>query len=307
MDVRLLELFVAVAEEGSVHAGSRRLMIAQPAVSRGLARLELSMGTELISRSHRGVALTESGAALLVEAREILQHIDRSMEFVRAAGKTRQTLVLGLMGGVTAAADVTSDIITAFKRQRPEITVEIRDLSFIEQFDAIAAKEIDVALVRSPCPDPRLELHPLFDEPLMVCCNSSHHFAEADELAVDDILDEPLLDLSGAPKEWVDFWHLTDARGGQPRIGSGRAATLSELEFAVRFGDVITPLVRSAWRLGMGHSGLVGIPLKDAPRSESAVAHRVNDGRSVVVDFVTCAELMTHENIHKIASAELLC
>lgn len=307
MDVRLLELFVGVAEEGSIHGGARRLMIAQPAVSKGLQRLERTVGTPLVARSHRGIELTPAGAALLIEAREILQHIDRAVEVVKAAGKTQTTVTIGLIAGAVAAADITADIVSAYKRQRPDVEVQLRDLTFAEQFDAVASREVDVALVRSPYNDDRLELHPLFDEPLIMCCNHDHPKAGSAELSISEVLDEPMLDLGDAPKEWSDFWHFTDTRGGPARLGSAQAVTVSQMQVAVAFSDIMTPVVGSVWRLGMGHSDLEGIPLLDSPRSEVVVARRSTDRRSEVTDFIACAEVATREGIGRVKDAKLLC
>lgn len=307
MDVRLLELFVGVAEEGSIHGGARRLMIAQPAVSKGLQRLERTVGTPLVARSHRGIELTAAGAALLIEAREILKHIDSAVEVVKAAGKTQTSVTIGLIAGALAAGDITTDIISAYKRQRPDVEVRLRELSFAEQFDAVASREVDVALVRSPYSDDRLELHRLFDEPMVMCCNHDHRRAKASELTVEEILDEPMLDLGDAPKEWADFWHFTDSRGGPARLGSAQAETVSQMQVAVAFSDIMTPVVQSVWRLGMGHADLRGIPLVDSPRSEVVIARRSTDTRSEVTDFVTCAEVATRDEIGRVAGANLLC
>jgi DNA-binding transcriptional LysR family regulator len=56
MDVRVLRLFVAVAEEGSIHAGARRMLTAQPALSQALRRLERELGGALFR--HRAARAT---------------------------------------------------------------------------------------------------------------------------------------------------------------------------------------------------------------------------------------------------------
>lgn len=83
MDVRLLELFVCVAEEGSIHGAARRMLVAQPAVSKALQRLEREVGAALVVRSSQGVTLTPAGAILLGEARDILARIGRALAAVR--------------------------------------------------------------------------------------------------------------------------------------------------------------------------------------------------------------------------------
>lgn len=86
VDLRLLELFVCVAEEGSIHGGARRLMIAQPAVSKGLQRLERQIGMPLVLRSPLGIELTPAGTVLLDAARDILDRIGQARDAVRETG-----------------------------------------------------------------------------------------------------------------------------------------------------------------------------------------------------------------------------
>jgi DNA-binding transcriptional LysR family regulator len=67
-----LEYFVAVAEEGHVGRASRRLRVAQPAVSRQIHKLEDELGAPLFERTPRGMRLSKAGAVFLGHARAIL-------------------------------------------------------------------------------------------------------------------------------------------------------------------------------------------------------------------------------------------
>jgi DNA-binding transcriptional LysR family regulator len=64
----LLDLFVAVAETGSFSAAAIRLGVTKGTVSRGIVRLEELLGSELIHRTTRKVALSTAGQALLERA-----------------------------------------------------------------------------------------------------------------------------------------------------------------------------------------------------------------------------------------------
>lgn len=68
MDLRQLEYFVAVVEEGGYRKASPRIFVAQSAISRALQQLERDLGAELFKREFNGVELTDAGRALLRHA-----------------------------------------------------------------------------------------------------------------------------------------------------------------------------------------------------------------------------------------------
>ncbi|MBV9589457.1 MAG: LysR family transcriptional regulator, partial [Hyphomicrobiales bacterium] len=71
-----LEIFMAVAEEGSFVAAARRMRRSPAAVTRAVAALENRLNTRLLNRTTRAVALTESGSRYLEGCRRALGEFD---------------------------------------------------------------------------------------------------------------------------------------------------------------------------------------------------------------------------------------
>src|SRR3954447_26700584 len=102
IELRLLRYFTVVAEELHVGHAAARLFISQPALSQQIRALEQQVGLPLFVRHPRGMELTEAGAVLLDEAREVLGRSDaleRTVEELRT-GRTR-ALRIGLPPGVS--------------------------------------------------------------------------------------------------------------------------------------------------------------------------------------------------------------
>ena len=98
MELRQLATFVAVAEEGSFTRAADRLHVVQSAVSAGVRNLERQLGTRLFDRSTHRVERTDSGRALLPEARATLAAAQAARDAVdEARGGLRGTVVLGTM------------------------------------------------------------------------------------------------------------------------------------------------------------------------------------------------------------------
>lgn len=89
MEIRELQAFAVVAEEGSLSAAARRLHLSQSALSQTIQSLERQLRVQLLVRSRTGVAATEAGAILLREGRELLAQYDRMIAAVSAEDKAR--------------------------------------------------------------------------------------------------------------------------------------------------------------------------------------------------------------------------
>ena len=85
MELRHLRYFVAVAEELHFRRAAERLHIAQPAVSEQVRKLEEELGVRLLNRTQRRVELTDAGAALLREARRVLEQAEVARQAARTA------------------------------------------------------------------------------------------------------------------------------------------------------------------------------------------------------------------------------
>ena len=79
MNLRQLECFVAVAEEGSFTRAAERVGIAQPSLSQHIRTLEQELNGAVVTRLPHGAALTPAGRSLLPEARAALRAVERGL------------------------------------------------------------------------------------------------------------------------------------------------------------------------------------------------------------------------------------
>ena len=167
MELRQLRSFVVVADELHFRRAAERLRMAQPSVSQQIRRLEAELGVRLFDRSRRGATLTPAGAALLVEARELLSRADEAVAVTRATasghrGRLRLSLTRSLTGGVAGA------IVDAYRARYPEVDLDLTLGTTMLHVEQLLSGDIDVAFVRPPLEVPALEELPLGREP-MVC------------------------------------------------------------------------------------------------------------------------------------------
>lgn len=130
-----LEVFLAVAEHGSLRRAAAALDVQPPAVSYGLKTLERQIGAALFVRTTRSVQLTDAGRSLLARARPAVAELHDALEDARSAGGTTKGTVRISLPSV--AHDLTiGRRLAAFQARFPEIVLE---LSFDEAFVDIVA------------------------------------------------------------------------------------------------------------------------------------------------------------------------
>ena len=151
MELRHLRYFVAVAEELHFSRAAERLHVAQPAVSEQVRKLEAELGVRVLNRTKRTVSLTDAGAALLVEARRVLQQVEMAR---RATHEVRERLANRLRIGYTPASLPTS-VSTALQHLGASMKglETILEAGFgMELIAAVRDERLDAAIVSLPAP-----------------------------------------------------------------------------------------------------------------------------------------------------------
>lgn len=149
LNLKQLEYFVAIAEEGQITAAARRLHISQPPLSYELAQLERELDTQLVRRGPRSVTLTEAGRLLLGRARRILAMATATAREVSSVGKGL-TGTLCLAVADTAAGLVPSARLGELARRTPEVSIEMREGSVPEVIELVSSGIAEVGVVRTP-------------------------------------------------------------------------------------------------------------------------------------------------------------
>ena len=178
MELRHLRYFVAVAEEGHITRAAERLGIKQPPLSQQIRALERELDGPLFRRLPRGVELTPAGLALFGEARAILARADEAVAATKRAAQGEA----GRIGiGFTSSASFHPFVpraIRAFREAHPLVAVALEESGTTELVDALRARTIDAAVVRSPVGEsPDLFVRPLLEEAMVAALPSGHRLS----------------------------------------------------------------------------------------------------------------------------------
>ena len=170
-ELRQLRYFVILAEEMHFGRAAARLHMTQPPLSQTIQGLEAALGTPLFLRTKRSVALTAAGAALLPEARRILQQAAALPDVARRAASGESGL-LSLSFVSTADYSVLPPLLREFRERYPQIQIDLREATSDLQLEDLMQGRIDAGLLIPPLPDKAagiLDYMKVLDEPLILC------------------------------------------------------------------------------------------------------------------------------------------
>ena len=194
MDIKLLRNFVEIVDSGSLTAASKKLFIAQPALSNQLKVLEKEMGTLLIERNSRRQKLTDAGRLFYDRAKSIILMENALVKEVRdVEDGSVGTLKLALIQSAEMA--LLRDVIPTFVEKWPGACFEIQEKESDVILSLLEDGAADVGIVRTPCTlTPDMDVQYLSDEHL-VCAYRPDLFAlpDRDTVTPRDLKGLPLL------------------------------------------------------------------------------------------------------------------
>jgi DNA-binding transcriptional LysR family regulator len=202
VDLREMETFLAVVDEGSFTRAADRRRTVQSAVSATIRRLERELDVALFDRTSRQVSLTAAGSALVPEARRILAAADAARDAVDAVrGGLRGTVVLGIMQTQRSPAVSLPRLLARFGADHPGVDVAIRHAGGSALIaEHIRAGRMDAGfLALGEDGIAGLRAHTLAREPMELLCAADHPLAALDRVPVQRAAEEDFVEL---PPGW---------------------------------------------------------------------------------------------------------
>jgi DNA-binding transcriptional LysR family regulator len=193
MNVRRLECFVAVVEEGSFTRGARRVGISQPSLSEQVRALEIALGGRVLERHPRGVSLTPAGRALLPEARAAVRAVERGRRAARSA-LALESGELEIATVLSMAVGLLPHYIRLWHMHHPDVGVrlqEFRHRTLLEE--AVEQGVADFAIGPVPLRTWDGLLEPVAWEEFVIVAPPDDPLAHRSRVALEELAD----------REWV--------------------------------------------------------------------------------------------------------
>jgi DNA-binding transcriptional LysR family regulator len=271
VELRELRVFLAVAEELHFGRAAERLQINRSRVSQIINGLEAKVGGRLFDRTSRRVSLTPLGERLSDRLAQPYSQLEREFSAVRdLAVGVAGTLRIGIYARVSCGPHWLQ-IVQTFRARHPDCAVEIVDTKFDPNYlDILRAGAVDMLAVRLPVSDADMTVGPLLSrEARVLLVATGDPLARRESVCVDDCGDRTVSDAPALPREMIDAWFPPVTPSGYKL----RRMTIRSFEDAlllVAAGEIVHPTVTSFLHYYI-HDGVVAVPIRDLPPSESAL------------------------------------
>ncbi|WP_262058852.1 LysR family transcriptional regulator [Streptomyces sp. STR69] len=276
MEIRELRYFVVLAEELHFGRAAQRLEMAQPPLSRAIARLERQLGVTLLERTSRKVTLTEAGAVLLSEGRAILSAVTAAERRTQEAAHKHHHLVLAVKSGT--ADELVAKLLGAYRAEPGAATVDLLLCEAHQQQTLLQNGQADVALLHLPFDSVAgLDTEILHTEGQVAILPTSHSLAGRSRIRTAEVTSLPELPMARWP----------DPGGSYPEGPGAEVRNLTQLFQLIALGRTTAIMPESA---GTDlRRDLTAVPVLDAPPVTTVIAWPSQSRLRAAADLIRVA------------------
>jgi DNA-binding transcriptional LysR family regulator len=288
--LKLLAHVVEVARMGSIRKAAERLNLTPSAMNRRIQDLEAEVGTPLFERRPRGVRLTTAGEMFVRYARSQIAEAERMLSQVEDLRGLRRGPVQ-IACSQALALDFLPFHIAAFQKQHPKVLFDLRVMDHDRALAALAAYEVELALVYRPAMWPSLRVIASIPQRLVVIVRSDHPLAAKKIVRLSECAEYPaaLPDRTLSGRQILDevttrrdLRFNTVAESNSFEMLRGLVFRCNLISFQIEIGA-------PSGDLGMGLTGRP-VDVRDLPTADLVLCQL--RGRSLPVAAATFAELM---------------
>jgi DNA-binding transcriptional LysR family regulator len=290
MELRQLRYFVTLAEELHFGRAAAREHIVQSALSQQLQRLERELGVRLLERSTHHVDLTPAGSAFLVEARQIIAHVERAAQIARSAAGSSPRLRVGI---IDAGYDSMPQILHEVQGRYPDLVIHQVEVSVPEQYQQLLDGRLDVGIGRAALAPAGVASQLFRQDPLGVLVPDGHRFTALDSVPVSTLAEEPLLlaEDASAPEFNQFVVEMCRESGFTPAVYEGTVESIRGAADLVAAGRCLYCVPSSCIR---ALPGTIWRPLVDpVPHYPWSILWRDSTPSDHVRAIIGCARVMS--------------
>jgi DNA-binding transcriptional LysR family regulator len=200
-----LQLFVNVADSGSMTAGADRSHLSVSAASVRIKQLEEDAGARLLIRGTRDAGVTPAGEIMLKRARGILGEFQRMKDELRDFTE-RFSGTIRVLANATSINPALTGVLGQFLSEHPGVAIDLKECISSDGLKAVSTGSADLAIVAEDPSDSGLQAVPYRSEDLVVCTSTANPSVSSDSTSFSFASTQPqiMLHKSSALRQFLD-------------------------------------------------------------------------------------------------------
>jgi LysR family hydrogen peroxide-inducible transcriptional activator len=281
MNIRDLKYLIAIADHNSFGKAARACFVSQPALSMQIKKLENTLGVQLIERNNKRLFITDVGALIIQQARDILSGIEALQEI---ANQSKDPFCSELHIGIipTLAPYLLPLIIPNLTKLFPKLTLYLVEDTTPNLLNKVNEAKLDAAFLALPTENNFVAM-PLFDEDFMLAVPLNHPYAKKNVVALKDLNNKTLLLLEDGHclrDQALAVCHIAHASESE----NFRATSLETLRHMVAAGVGMTLMPKLSCRK---NDNVSYIPFQTpAPKRTIGLVWRASTSKKVLLEHI---------------------
>ena len=192
MNLRQLEVFIAVAASKSFSKGAEATLVTQSTVSQNIMALEEEFGIKLFDRTGKGALLTEGGKVLLEKAQRLLNYageIPAAIERFKGVAEAN----LRLAGSSIPGEYLITAALPLLIRRYPGLNITLTQGDSQQVHEWIIAELVELGVAGGHFTEDKLEFEHLCNDEIVLVAPTGHRWAGGGPIRVDELLTEPFV------------------------------------------------------------------------------------------------------------------
>src|SRR5699024_38305 len=171
MNTNTLEMFITIAQTGSISGAAEKLGYAQSNISTKLRQLEADLNTQLFYRNNRGIILTDAGKEFYTRTIKIISLTNDAINQLKHPENIQGNIKIGTLQ--TFASTFLPTVLSKFHQQNPQVELSIATGTTLLSAKRVLNYELDGAIIGGKVSENDLTVIPLMDEQLSLVAPST--------------------------------------------------------------------------------------------------------------------------------------
>jgi len=196
-DIADMQLFIKIADAGSLTQGARDGARSPSAASTRLKSLEHQLGARLFYREPNGLILTSAGAEFLSHAKKIIAEYELTKRVFQNRNLSSAEH-LRIIANASSTSEIIPDILLDLVNHNPDITIDVQQKNTSQSIRSILDNEADVAVVAGPDDFMNLNAILFAVDYLSIVASNGHPILSAPAKNLKEVSRYPMLNISGS-------------------------------------------------------------------------------------------------------------